>query len=74
VLVPGCHGGMFDHNTMRVLTSFCIVFLTFNLCFRQITSDSSKGATVMIARAITLYYQKDIILACCFVDLAPGHK
>jgi hypothetical protein len=74
VLVPGCHGGMFDHNTMRVLTSFCIVFLTFNLCFRQITSDSSKGATVMIVRAIALYYQKDIILACCFVDLAPGHK
>jgi hypothetical protein len=74
VLVPGCHGGMFDHNTMRVLTSFRIVFLTFNLCFRQITSDSSKGAIVMIVRAIALYYQKDIILACCFVDLAPGHR
>jgi hypothetical protein len=28
---------------------------------------------VMIVRAISLYYQKDIILACCFVDLAPGH-
>jgi hypothetical protein len=28
VLVPGCRGGMFDHNTMRVLTSFRIVFLT----------------------------------------------
>jgi hypothetical protein len=27
----------------------------------------------MIVRAITLFYQKDIILACCFVDLAPGH-
>jgi hypothetical protein len=63
VLVPGCHGGMFDHNTMRVLTSFHIVFLTFNLCFRQISSDSSKGATVMIVHAIALYYQKDIILA-----------
>jgi NADH:ubiquinone oxidoreductase subunit K len=74
VLVLGCHGGMFDHNTMRVLTSFRIVFLTFNLCFRQITSDSSKGATVMIVCAIALYYQKDIILACCFVDLAPGHR
>ena len=74
MLVPGCHGGMFDHNTMRVLTSFHIVFLTFNLCFRQITSDSSKGATVMIVRAIALYYQKDIILACCFVDLVPGHR
>jgi hypothetical protein len=74
VLVPGCHGGMFDHNTMRVLTSFRIVFLTFNLCFRQITSDSSKGATMMIVCAIALYYQKDIILAFCFVDLAPGHR
>jgi hypothetical protein len=28
---------------------------------------------VMIVRAIALYYQKDIILACCFVDLTPGH-
>jgi hypothetical protein len=27
----------------------------------------------MIVRAIALYYQKDIILSCCFVDLAPGH-
>jgi hypothetical protein len=74
VLVPGCHGGMFDHNTMRVLISFRIVFLTFNLCFRQITSDSSKGATVMIVHAINLYYQKDITLACFFVDLTLGHK
>jgi hypothetical protein len=54
VLVPGCHGGMFDHNTIRVLTSFCIVSLTFDLCFSQATSDSSKGATVMIIRAIVL--------------------
>jgi hypothetical protein len=74
VLVPGFHGGMVDHNTMRVLTSFRIVFLTFNLFFRQVTSDSSKGATVTIVRAIALYYQKDITLACCFVDLVPGHK
>jgi hypothetical protein len=29
---------------------------------------------VMIVRAIALYYQKDIILACCFVDLALGHR
>jgi hypothetical protein len=36
-------------------------------------SDSSKGDTVMIVRAIASYYQKDIILACCFVDLAPSH-
>jgi hypothetical protein len=27
----------------------------------------------MIVRAIALYYRKDIILACCFVDLSPGH-
>jgi hypothetical protein len=45
---------MFDHNTIRVLTSFHIVFLTFDLCFRHATSDSSKGATVMIIRAIVL--------------------
>jgi hypothetical protein len=44
---------MFDHNT--VLISFRIVFLTFDLCFRQVTSDSSKGATVMIIRAIVLF-------------------
>jgi hypothetical protein len=54
VLVPGCHGGMFDHNTIRVLTSFRIVSLTFNLCFKQVKSDSSKGATVMIVHAIAL--------------------
>jgi hypothetical protein len=54
VLVPGCHGGMFDHNTIRVLTSFRIVSLTFDLCFRQTTSDSSKGTIVMIFRAIAL--------------------
>jgi hypothetical protein len=27
----------------------------------------------MIGHGIALYYHKDIILACCFVDLAPGH-
>ena len=54
MLVPGCHGGMFDHNTIRVLTSFHSVSLTFDRCFRQATSDSSKGATVMIIRAIAL--------------------
>jgi hypothetical protein len=58
VLVPDCHGRMLGHNTMRVLTSFRIVFLTFNLCFREIISDSSKGATVMIVHAIALYYQE----------------
>jgi hypothetical protein len=55
VLVPGCHGGMFDQNTIRVLTSFCInVFLTLDLCFRQFTSESFKGATMVIVRAIDL--------------------
>jgi hypothetical protein len=54
VLVPSFHGGMFDHNTRRVLTSFRIVSRTFNLCFKQVTSDSSKGSIVMIVRAIAL--------------------
>jgi hypothetical protein len=54
VLVPGCHGGMFDHNTIRVLTSFRSVSLTFDRCFKQATSDSSKGTTVKIIRAIVL--------------------
>jgi hypothetical protein len=44
----------FDHKTRRVLISFCIVFLTFDLCFKQVTSDSSKGATVTIIHAIVL--------------------
>jgi hypothetical protein len=46
---------MFDHNTRRVLISFRIVSLTFDLCFRQVTSESSKGATVTIIRAIVLF-------------------
>jgi hypothetical protein len=73
VLVPGFHGGMFDHNTIRVLTSFRIVFLTFNLYFRQVTSDSSKGATVMIIHAIVLSI---IIKRVLFllVDLVSGHR
>jgi hypothetical protein len=54
MLIPGYHGGMFDHNTTRVLTSFRIVFLTFDLCFRHVTSDSSKGATVIIIRVFVL--------------------
>ena len=54
MLIPGYHEGMFDHNTRRALTSFRIVFLTFDLCFRQVTSDSSKGATVMIIRVFVL--------------------
>jgi hypothetical protein len=64
VLVPGYHGGMLDQNTRRVLISFHIVFLTFDLCFRQVTSDISKGAIVMIiCTIINYYYQKSIILA-----------
>ena len=55
MLIPGYHGRMFDHNTRRVLTSFHIVFLTFDLCFRQVISDISKGATVAIIRAIVLF-------------------
>jgi hypothetical protein len=76
VLVPGCHRGMFDHNTIRVLTPFRTIFLTFDLFFRQARSDSSKGATVMIIRAIALstIIKKSIILACCFVDLVSGHR
>jgi hypothetical protein len=74
VLIPGYHGGMFDHETRRVLTSFRIVFLTFNLCLRQVTSDSSKGATLTIIRAIVLYYQRSIIFACCCVDLVSCHR
>jgi hypothetical protein len=54
MLVPHCHGGMFDHNTIRVLTSFHIIFLTFDICFRQATSDISKGDIVMIICAISL--------------------
>jgi hypothetical protein len=54
VLIPGYHGGMFDHNTRRVLTSFRIVFLTFDLCFRHVISDSPKGATVMIILVFVL--------------------
>ena len=54
MLVPDCHGGMFNHNIIRVLTSFHSVSLTFDHCFRQATNDISKGATVMIIHAIAL--------------------
>jgi hypothetical protein len=46
---------MFDHKTRIVLISFCIVFLTFDPCFRQVTNEISKGATVMIILAIVLF-------------------
>ena len=54
MLVLGCHGGMFDHNTIKVLTSFRSVSLTFDRFFRQATNDISKGATMMIIHAIAL--------------------
>ena len=54
MLVLGCHGGMLYHNTIRVLTSFCSLSLNFDRCFRQATSDHSKGATLMIICAIVL--------------------
>jgi hypothetical protein len=73
VLVPGFHGGMVDHNTIRVLTSFCIVFLTFDPYFRQVTSDSLKGATVMIIRAIVLSTTIKRVLFF-LVDLVSGHR
>ena len=73
MLVPGFHGGMFDHNTIRVLTSFHIVFLTFDLCFRHVISDSSKGATVMIIRAIVLSTTIKRVLFL-LVDLVSGHR
>jgi hypothetical protein len=53
---------MFDHNTRRVLISFRTVFLTFDLCFRQVTSEISKGATVTIIRAIVLFTIIKIVL------------
>ena len=73
MLVSYCHGRIFGHNTKRVLTSFRIVFITFNIFFKQVTIDRSKGDNVMIVHDIALYYQKDIILASCFVDLVLGH-
>jgi hypothetical protein len=59
---------MIDHNTRRVLLSFLIiVFLTFDPCFRQVTSDSSEGATVTIVLAIiSIIIIKSIILVYCF--------
>ena len=54
MLVPDFRGGMFDHNTIRVLTPFCSVSLTFDHCFRQAMNDISKGASVMIIHVISL--------------------
>jgi glucan phosphoethanolaminetransferase (alkaline phosphatase superfamily) len=69
---------MIDHNTRRVFLSFLIiVFLTFYPCFRQVTSDSSEGATVTIVLAIVfIIIIKSIILVYCFslVVLVPGRS
>jgi hypothetical protein len=66
---------MIDHNTRRLFLSFLIiVFLTFYPCFRQVTSDSSKGATVTIVLTIVfIIIIKSIILVYCYslVVLAP---
>jgi len=62
VLILGYHGGMFAHNTRRVLISFRIEFLTFDLCFRQVTSEISKGDTMMIVQALVLFTIIKIIL------------
>jgi hypothetical protein len=62
---------MFDHNTRRVLISFHIVFLTFDPCFRQVTSESSKGATVTIVHAIVLFtiIKRALFLLAVFLTL-----
>ena len=75
MLIAGYHGGMFDHNTRRVLISFRIVFLTFDLCFRQITSESSKGATVTIVHAIALStIIKRVLFLLVVFYLVSGHR
>jgi hypothetical protein len=65
VLVPSYHGGMFDQNNRRMLISFCIVFITFDFCFRQFTSERSKGDIVTIIRAIVLLLSKEYY--SCFI-------
>jgi hypothetical protein len=61
---------MFDHNIRRVLTSLRIVFLTFDLCFKHGTSDSSKGATMTIIHTIVLFTIIKTILFLLIVLLA----
>jgi hypothetical protein len=67
---------MFDYNTRRVLISYCVVFLTFDFCFRKVTSNSSRGATVMIVLTVFIIIIKSITRVCCFslVDLVSGHR
>jgi hypothetical protein len=61
---------MFDHNTRRVLISFRIVFLTFDLCFKHVTSESSIGAIVTIIHAIVLFTIIKRVLFLLFVLLS----
>ena len=69
---------MIDHNTRRVLLSFLIiVFLIFGSCSKQVTSHSSKGATVTIVLAIVfIIIIKSIIPVYCFslVVLVPSRS
>jgi hypothetical protein len=59
---------MIDHNTRKVFLSFLIIiFITFDPCFKKVTSDISEGATVTIALAIVfIIIIKSIILVYCF--------
>jgi hypothetical protein len=50
-------------TTLEECFSHLIVLLTFYPYFRQVTSESSKGATVTIVLSIAM---KSIILVCCF--------
>jgi hypothetical protein len=69
---------MIDHNTRRVFLSFLIiVFLDFYPCYKQVTSDSSEGATVTIVLTIVfIIITKSVVLVCCFslVVLVPGRS
>jgi predicted membrane protein len=72
---------MFDHKTRRVLISFRIVFLTFDLCFRSYCGDYScycfiiiKGVLFLLVVLLTLFQvtgdnpEKDI------VKVVEGHR
>jgi hypothetical protein len=61
---------MIDHNTRRVFLSFLIiVFLTFDPCSRKVTSDSSKGATMMIVLTIFFIIIIKSIILVYYVSL-----
>jgi hypothetical protein len=63
---------MIDHNTRRVFLSFLIiVFLTFYLCFKKITSDICEGDIAMIVLTIDfIIIIKSIILVYCFPPIS----